>query len=170
MSSVLKKYVVLPVIVAMLISLWTPMMVYAKPEENTTESVEGALANPVLDVLQSSSFLLMEPSTGQVIYEKNADERKSPASITKIMTLLVIFDELAAGKIKLDDEVVTSAYAKSMGGSQVFLEEGEIQTVDTLLKCIAVASGNDACVAMAERIAGSEAEFVNKMNEFIANL
>lgn len=148
MPSVLKKYVVLPVIMAMLISLLTPIMVYAEPEE-----------------LQSPSMLLMEPSTGQVIYEKNADERRSPASITKIMTLLVIFDELAAGNIKLEDEVSTSAYAKSMGGSQVFLEEGEIQTVDTLLKCIAVASGNDACVAMAEKIAGSEAEFVNRMNE-----
>lgn len=148
MPSVLKKYVVLQVIMAMLISLLTPIMVYAEPEE-----------------LQSPSVLLMEPSTGQVIYEKNADERRSPASITKIMTLLVIFDELAAGNIKLEDEVSTSAYAKSMGGSQVFLEEGEIQTVDTLLKCIAVASGNDACVAMAEKIAGSEAEFVNRMNE-----
>ena len=148
MPSVLKKYVVLPVIMVMLISLLTPIMVYAEPEE-----------------LQSPSVLLMEPSTGQVIYEKNADERRSPASITKIMTLLVIFDELAAGNIKLEDEVSTSAYAKSMGGSQVFLEEGEIQTVDTLLKCIAVASGNDACVAMAEKIAGSEAEFVNRMNE-----
>ena len=150
MPSVLKKYVVLPVIVAMLISLWTPVMVYAQPEENTSESEAGTSANPVLDILQSPSFLLMEPSTGQVIYEKNADERRSPASITKIMTLLVIFDELASGNIKLGDEVVTSAYAKSMGGSQVFLEEGEVQTVDTLLKCIAVASGNDACVAMAE--------------------
>ena len=165
MPSVLKKYVMLPVMMAMLINLWNPVMVYAEPEENTMESVEGAEANPVLDVLQSPSFLLMEPSTGQVVYEKNADERRSPASITKIMTLLVIFDELAAGNIKLDDEVVTSAYAKSMGGSQVFLEEGEVQTVDTLIKCIAVASGNDACVAMAEKIAGSEAEFVNKMNE-----
>ena len=165
MPSVLKKYVVLPVIMAMLIGLWTPIMVYAQPEENTTESEAGTPVNPVLDALQSPSFLLMEPSTGQVIYEKNADERRSPASITKIMTLLVIFDELAAGNIKLDDEVVTSSYAKSMGGSQVFLEEGEVQTVDTLIKCIAVASGNDACVAMAEKIAGSEAEFVNKMNE-----
>ena len=165
MPSVLKKYVMLPVMMAMLINLWNPVMVYAEPEENTMESVEGAETNPVLDVLQSPSFLLMEPSTGQVVYEKNADERRSPASITKIMTLLVIFDELAAGNIKLDDEVVTSAYAKSMGGSQVFLEEGEVQTVDTLIKCIAVASGNDACVAMAEKIAGSEAEFVNKMNE-----
>lgn len=114
--------------------------------------------------IQAKSVILMEPTTGQVIYEKNADEVLSPASITKIMTLLIIFDELENGNIQLTDEVVTSAYAKSMGGSQVFLEEGEKQTVDTLIKCIAVASGNDACVAMAEKIAGSEAEFVNRMN------
>lgn len=114
--------------------------------------------------IQSVSAVLMEPMTGQVIYEKNADAVLSPASITKIMTLLVIFDELKKGTITFEDEVVTSAYAKSMGGSQVFLEEGEIQTVDTLIKCIAVASGNDACVAMAEKIAGSEAAFVEKMN------
>ena len=86
------------------------------------------------------------------------------------MTLLLVFDELADGNLKLEDEVITSAYAKSMGGSQVFLEEGEVQTVDTLLKCIAVASGNDACVAIAEKIAGSEAEFVNHMNERAASL
>jgi len=114
--------------------------------------------------IQAPSVILMEPVTGEVIYEKNADEALSPASITKIMTLIVIFDELKRGNITFEDEVVTSAYAKSMGGSQVFLEEGEIQTVDTLIKCIAVASGNDACVAMAEKIAGSESAFVEKMN------
>ncbi len=128
-------------------------------------------ANSALDEnLQSPSVILMEASSGQVIYEKNADEQRSPASITKIMTLLLVFDELADGNLKLEDEVITSAYAKSMGGSQVFLEEGEVQTVDTLLKCIAVASGNDACVAIAEKIAGSEAEFVNRMNERAASL
>lgn len=111
------------------------------------------------------SVLLMEASTGQVIYEKNADEQRSPASITKIMTLILIFDALESGKIKTTDEVVTSAHAKSMGGSQVFLEEGEVQTVETLIKCIVVASGNDASVAMAEYIAGDESAFVQMMNE-----
>lgn len=86
------------------------------------------------------------------------------------MTLLLTFEALEKGRIKLEDEVTTSAYAKSMGGSQVFLEEGEIQTVDTLIKCITVASGNDASVAMAEYVAGSEAEFVNMMNEKAASL
>lgn len=91
--------------------------------------------------IAAPSALLMEASTGQVIYEKNADEQRRPASITKIMTLILIFDAIDSGKIKMTDEVVTSAHAKSMGGSQVFLEEGEIQTVETLIKCIVVASG-----------------------------
>lgn len=120
--------------------------------------------------IQAPSAVLMEASTGQVIFEKNADEKKSPASITKIMTLILIFDALDSGKIKLTDEVVTSAHAKSMGGSQVFLEEGEIQTVETLIKCIVVASGNDASVVMAEYIAGTEDEFVKMMNERAAAL
>ena len=120
--------------------------------------------------IQAPSALLMEASTGQVIYEKDADTKRSPASITKIMTLILIFDALDSGKIKMTDEVVTSAHAKSMGGSQVFLEEGETQTVETMIKCIVVASGNDASVAMAEYIAGTEEEFVKMMNERAAGL
>lgn len=115
--------------------------------------------------LSSPSVILMEASTGTVLYEKNPDEVKSPASITKIMTLLLTFEALEKGHIKLEDEVSTSAHAKSMGGSQVFLEEGEIQTVDTMIKCITVASGNDASVAMAEFVAGSEEAFVQLMNK-----
>lgn len=120
--------------------------------------------------VMAPSVILMEATTGQVIYEVNATERRSPASITKIMTLLLTFEKLAEGDISLEDEVVTSAHAKSMGGSQVFLEEGEIQTVDTLIKCVAVASGNDASVALAEHIAGSEEGFVEMMNEKAAAL
>lgn len=115
--------------------------------------------------ISAPSAVLMEASTGKVIYEKGADTICSPASITKIMTLLLIFEALDRGEISLDDSVMTSAYAQSMGGSQVFLEEGEVQTVDTMIKCIAVASGNDAAVAMAEFVAGNEAEFVARMNE-----
>lgn len=114
--------------------------------------------------ISAPSAILMEASTGKVIYEQDADTRRSPASITKIMTLLLIFENLEAGKIKLSDQITTSAHAKSMGGSQVFLEEGEVQTLETLIKCIVVASGNDASVAVAEYIAGSEEEFVAKMN------
>ncbi len=120
--------------------------------------------------IQAPSAVLMEASTGQVIYEKNADEQRSPASITKIMTLILIFDAIDQGKIAMTDEVVTSAHAKSMGGSQVFLEEGEVQTVETMIKCIVIASGNDASVAMAEKIAGSEEAFVAMMNERAAGL
>lgn len=136
-------------------------------QNETTEKIGNdgnAEEENVLEV-SSPSAILMEASTGQIIYEKNSEEIRSPASITKIMTLLLTFEALKKGKIKLEDEVITSAHAKSMGGSQVFLEEGEIQTVDTLIKCIVVASGNDAAVAIAEHIAGSEEEFVNQMNQ-----
>ena len=115
--------------------------------------------------LASQEAVLMEASTGKILFEKASHEKRSPASVTKIMTVLLAFEALENGQIHLEDEVVTSAYAKSMGGSQVFLEEGEKQTVQTLLKCILVSSGNDASVALAEYIAGSEMEFVNKMNE-----
>ena len=114
--------------------------------------------------IAAPSAILIEASTGKVIFEQDADTRRSPASITKIMTLLLIFEHLEAGKINLSDQVTTSAHAKSMGGSQVFLEEGEVQTLETMIKCIVVASGNDASVAVAEHIAGSEEEFVAKMN------
>ena len=115
--------------------------------------------------VSAPSYIVVEASTGQLVCEKDADVRRSPASITKIMTLLLIFDQLDTGRIHLEDDVITSAHAKSMGGSQVFLEEGEVQTLDTMIKCIAVSSGNDACVAVAEYIAGSEEEFVAMMNQ-----
>ena len=132
--------------------------------ENAGENEEDVRGESGLEI-SAPSAILMEASTGQVVYEKNPDEERPPASVTKIMTLLLIFDALKTGQISLEDTVTTSEYAASMGGSQVFLEPGETQTVDTLIKCIAVASANDACVAMAEHIAGSEEEFVNKMNE-----
>ena len=115
--------------------------------------------------VSSPSVILIESSTGQVIFESNSAERRSPASITKIMTLLLTFEALDAGKIKLTDEVLTSEYASSMGGSQVYLAAGETQTLDTMIKCIVVSSGNDASVAVAEHIAGSEQAFVEMMNE-----
>lgn len=115
--------------------------------------------------LQTPYVVLMEASTGTVIYEKNSHEQRPPASVTKVMTLLLIFEAVESGKIKMDDLVTTSAHAKSMGGSQVFLEEGEQQTVETLVKCIVIASGNDAAVAMAEYIGGTEDGFVQMMNQ-----
>lgn len=122
------------------------------------------LAEGTLEI-GSKAAILMEASSGSVILEKNADERRSPASITKIMTLILIFDAIREGKLSLDEMVTTSAHAKSMGGSQVFLEEGEQQSVETLIKCIVIASGNDAAVAMAEHIGGSEEAFVGMMNK-----
>lgn len=131
----------------------------------TDENVQENMAENDGLGIESKAAVLMEKTTGNVLYEKNADEKLSPASITKIMTLILIFDNIESGKIKLEDIVTTSEYAKSMGGSQVFLETGEQQTVDTLIKCIIVASGNDASVAMAEHIAGTEGEFVKMMNK-----
>lgn len=128
-------------------------------------SVSSVLCVTAAPEVSAPSYIMIEASTGQIICEQDADVKRSPASITKIMTLLLIFDHLDTGRIHLEDEIMTSAHAKSMGGSQVFLEEGEVQTLDTMIKCIAVASGNDACVAVAEYIAGSEAEFVKLMNQ-----
>ena len=145
---------------------WTELVVSNGKKQAEMIQAEQTGERDSLSVqVQAPCAVLMEASTGQTIYEKNADERRSPASITKIMTLILIFDAIDAGKIRLSDEVVTSAHAKSMGGSQVFLEEGEVQTVETLIKCIVIASGNDASVAMAEYIAGSEDAFVQIMNE-----
>lgn len=142
----------------MLGNVYASMPETAIPAAASVQGTEGPQ-------IQAVSGILMEASTGTIIYEKNADEARNPASVTKVMTLLLIFDALHSGKIKLTDEVVTSAYAKSMGGSQVFLEEGEVQTVETLIKCIVIASGNDASVAMAEYIGGDEGTFVSMMNE-----
>jgi serine-type D-Ala-D-Ala carboxypeptidase (penicillin-binding protein 5/6) len=113
----------------------------------------------------AKSAVVMDYSTGKVLFEKNAHEKLPMASITKIMTMLLIMEALDDGKIKLTDRVKTSEYAASMGGSQIFLEPGETMTVADLLKGIAIVSANDACVAMAEYIAGSEEAFVDEMNE-----
>lgn len=148
---------------------WLPAsgteVVWAKEEQTQEEIQEEKQTEEGGVVTEAPSVMLMEVSTGTILFQKNAQEQRSPASITKIMTLLLIFEELEKGTLTMEEEVVTSAYAKSMGGSQVFLEEGEKQTVETMIKCIVVASGNDASVAMAEHIAGSEAEFVKRMNQ-----
>ena len=132
-------------------------------EETTTTPGTEQTSDTAVEVTAPSA-ILMEMTTGTVLYEKDADTARPPASVTKVMTMLLIFDALAEGKIQLEDEVTTSEYASSMGGSQVFLETGEMQTVETLLKCISVASANYACVAMAEYISGNEEEFVRQMN------
>lgn len=134
-----------------------------KQEQNTAEhQVAAEVAAP--------HALLMEVSTGTILMGKAEDERIHPASVTKIMTLLLILEAVEDGKIALSDVVTVSEHAASMGGSQVYLEPFEQQTVETMIKCIAVASANDACVAMAEHISGSEGDFVKQMNNRAAEL
>lgn len=116
------------------------------------------------------AYILMEASSGTVLLEENADEALPPASVTKIMTLLLVMEAIADGKLGWDDMVQTSEYAASMGGSQVFLEPGEEMSVTEMVKCVVVSSANDAAVALAERVAGSEEAFVRRMNERAAEL
>lgn len=136
----------------MLSSLWIPP---AFAEEKTSTDL-------VSDV---KSAILMERDTGKVLYEKNSNEELPPASMTKVMTMLLIMEAIDQGKLTWNEKIRTSEFAASMGGSQIFLEPGEEMTTKEMLRGIAIGSGNDAAVAMAERIAGSEQSFVDKMNE-----
>ncbi|GKX32266.1 D-alanyl-D-alanine carboxypeptidase [Vallitalea longa] len=138
----------------LLLSCSFNVMVFAEDEPATDNKLE----------ITAKSAILIEPTTGKILYEKNAHEKLRPASITKIMTLLLMYEALENGKIGWEDEVVVSEHASSFGGSTVFLETNEVQPVKELAKGIAVASGNDAAVAMAEYVAGTEGEFVNMMN------
>ncbi|MGG7098989.1 D-alanyl-D-alanine carboxypeptidase family protein [Clostridium sardiniense] len=115
--------------------------------------------------IEAKSALLMEPKTGKIIYEKNAEEKFAPASVTKIMTMLLAIEAVDSGKIKLDDKITCSENAKKMGGSTMLLDTGEVRSVEDIFKGIAIASGNDASVAMAEYLAGSEESFVELMNK-----
>ena len=120
--------------------------------------------------VKAKSAVLIDTATGTVLYSKNADEALPPASVTKIMTLLLFMEEVDSGNISLDEEISVSEYAASMGGSQVYLEPGETMKAEELLKCVIIASANDAAVALAEKVAGSEEAFVNRMNERAAEL
>lgn len=149
----------------------SPCMVTVSAEttqEQDSQQKDTDTDNP-LDITAKSAVLI-ENSSGRILYQKEKDMELIPASITKIMTLLLIFDAIHDGRIKLEDNVSVSEYAASMGGSQVFLESGETQTVDTMIKCISIASANDAAVAMAEYIAGSETAFVEQMNQKASEL
>ncbi|MBM4762184.1 D-alanyl-D-alanine carboxypeptidase family protein [Bacillus sp. B15-48] len=118
----------------------------------------------------SRSAILIERDTGKVLYDKNSGEKLPPASMTKVMTMLLIMEAIDEGRLKMDEKIRTSEYAASMGGSQIFLEQGEEMTVEEMLRGIAIGSANDASVAMAERLAGSEEEFVRLMNEKVKEL
>jgi len=120
--------------------------------------------------LEAPSAVLMEKTTGEILYEKNAHDRLQPASVTKVMTMLLVVEELEKGNLSLEDVVTGSAHAAGMGGSQIWLEEGERLTVHEMLKCVAVVSANDCAVALAEHIAGSEEAFVARMNQRAGDL
>lgn len=125
-----------------------------KPEEKTAAAIE----------LKSGSAVLMEAGSGKIIFEKNSHERRAPASVTKLMTLVVAFDALREGKIKWDDEIVGSPEAKALGGSTMFLDVGERWKLSDIMKAVAIGSANDASLALAQHVAGSEEEFVRLMN------
>lgn len=131
-------------------------------------ATEAANNLPMLQMEEDKkipSAILIEQESGQILFEKNMHEKRAPASMTKMMTLLLIMEAIDQGHLKMDEEITVSERASSMGGSQVFLEAGEVMTTDDLIKAIAIASANDASVALAERIAGSEAAFVDQMNK-----
>lgn len=139
-------------------------------EEDVTKSGTESLDTAGAIDITSPSALLMELNSGQVLYEKDADTPRRPASVTKIMTMLLAFDAIDAGKFSLEDTITVSEHAAGMGGSQVYLEVGETQTVQDMLKCMIVSSANDAAVAVGEAIAGSEPAFVSMMNDKAAEL
>lgn len=135
-----------------------------KERQTDESSIATSVSTPVFE-FQSESQVLMEASTGKIIYANNEDERLLPASVTKIMTLLLIMEQIDSGKLSYDDKVTCSVNASSMGGSQIWFKENEELTIDEALKAICVVSANDVTVAMAEKIGGTEANFVNMMNE-----
>jgi serine-type D-Ala-D-Ala carboxypeptidase (penicillin-binding protein 5/6) len=138
----------------------------ALPSAVWAEEAKGKPGGPTADLAASArSAILMDADSGTVIYEKNSNAALPPASITKIMTMLLVMEAIDEGRLKLTDKVQTSEYAASMGGSQIFLEPGEEMSVEEMLKGVALASGNDASVALAEKLAGSEQQFVAMMNE-----
>ncbi len=153
-GSFMKKFIWLLVLLA----LFPCVSVYAEVVDNIPFDVDA------------DSAVLMDFSTGRVLYAKNADLALPPASVTKIMTLLLFMEEVDAGNISLDEEISVSEYAASMGGSQVYLEPGETMRAEDMLKCVIIASANDAAVALAEKVAGSEEAFVARMNERAAEL
>ncbi len=166
------KKIITTMLVLLLMLSMLPMCIYAEAGQKTTAEYWD-IYSPDVDVsldLGVKSAILMEYSTGKILYEYNSSEALAPASVTKTMTLLLIAEALDAGRISLDETVYISAYAASMGGSQVFLKEGESMCVEDLIKCTVIASANDAAVALAEHVLGSEESFVNAMNERASEL
>ncbi len=157
--------------VLLLICMLTVCVGAGTIESGDDPSDDGSTAvNTMPFELDCKSAVLMEAKTGTVLCAFNETEALPPASVTKVMTLLLCMEEIASGKLKLDDMVTASAHATSMGGSQIYLKEGEQMSVEDMLKSVVIASANDAAVALAEHIAGSEEAFVKRMNERAASL
>nr|WP_128894493.1 D-alanyl-D-alanine carboxypeptidase family protein [Longirhabdus pacifica] len=156
----LKRLIVSVMLITMFSISFAP---YVSAEEEKDKSNVEITPNAM-------SAISIDASSGKILYEKNAHKRLPPASITKIMSMLLIMEAIDKGKLKLDEMVRTSEYAASMGGSQIFLEQGEEMSVEDLLKGVAMASGNDATVALAEKVAGSEELFVEMMNNKVKQL
>lgn len=159
-----KAAIFIIIITAIAINICVPF--YADSGETYTSAVE---ASAELN-LTSKSCVLMESTTGKVLFESNKDEHLPPASVTKVMTMLLILEAVESGRISFSDNVAASERASSMGGTQIYLEPGEVMTVDELFKSVAVPSANDAAVALAEYVAGTEDEFVRQMNVRAAEL
>lgn len=158
-----KKSAILSLLLSMIFSL---QLCAVPVKALAPKTKENAPANNAVGFEPDArSALLIEPTTGKVLYEKNSKEKFAPASVTKIMTMLLAMEAIDSGKVKLSDKIVCSEKVKSMGGSSMILDTGEVRTVEEILKGIAIASGNDAAVAMAEFLEGSEEAFVVKMNE-----
>lgn len=149
----LRRLSALALSLAMTLLLFSPLPAAAAQEDN--------MPLP----LSSASALLMEKETGTILLQQNAHQKLEPASVTKVMTLLLVMEAVDSGRLSLDESVPVSAHAAGMGGSQVYLKEGERLSVSDLIKCVAVVSGNDCAVALAERLSGSESAFVEQMNQ-----
>lgn len=156
-KKIIKQISLSLMIILSILLLPAGILTSAKEEE---ESKGGGVNS-----IEAKSYLLMEPISGKILYENNVDEKFAPASVTKIMTMLLTMEAVDSGKIKLDDKVTCSENAKKMGGSTMLLDTGEVRTVEELLKGVAIASGNDAAVALAEYLGGTEEDFVNMMNK-----
>lgn len=147
------------------LSLMIILSILLLPAGILTSAKEEESKGGGVNSIEAKSYLLMEPISGKILYEINVDEKFAPASVTKIMTMLLTMEAVDSGKIKLDDKVTCSENAKKMGGSTMLLDTGEVRTVEELLKGVAIASGNDAAVALAEYLGGTEEDFVNMMNK-----
>ena len=160
----MKNCIILLLLITIILTSFS-VIVSASGMEDAEDSIISEITGLDGTNISAKSAVLMDAETGTLLYAKNPNESLPPASVTKIMTLLLVAEALADNTIRLNDKVYVSKNASSMGGSQIFIEEGEEFTVEELLKSTIIASANDAAVALAEHVCGSESAFINKMNE-----